>query len=85
MHPSRVGDVEHHQHAMTTSGLSLSAEPSAHYRLSERTGEIPRRCLTHFPTTEADPDIRLGPGGKVASAPGSEEEQTNGQEDEAAA
>jgi hypothetical protein len=28
---SRVGDVEHHQHAMTVLGLSLSAEPSAHY------------------------------------------------------
>jgi hypothetical protein len=29
--PSRVGDVEHHQYAMTASGLSLSAEPSAQY------------------------------------------------------
>ena len=27
VHPSRVGDVEHHQHAMTASGLGLSAEP----------------------------------------------------------
>jgi len=32
VHPSRVGDVEHHQHAMTVPGLSLSAEPSALYR-----------------------------------------------------
>jgi hypothetical protein len=32
VHPSRVGDFEHHQHAMTAPGLSLSAEPSAHYR-----------------------------------------------------
>jgi hypothetical protein len=28
---SRVGDVEHHQRAMTAPDLSLSAEPSAHY------------------------------------------------------
>jgi hypothetical protein len=26
--------VEHHQHAMTASGLRLSAEPSAHYLYS---------------------------------------------------
>jgi hypothetical protein len=31
-HPSPAGDVEHHQHAMTTLGLGLSAEPSAHYQ-----------------------------------------------------
>ena len=33
VHPSRVGDYEHHQHAMTTPGLSFSAEPLAHYRV----------------------------------------------------
>jgi hypothetical protein len=35
--PSRAGDVEHHQHAMTTPGLGLSsAEPLAHYRERQR-------------------------------------------------
>ena len=29
--PPRVSDVEHHQHTMTVPGLTLSAEPSAHY------------------------------------------------------
>lgn len=33
VHPSRVGDERHHQHAMTAPGGRLIAEPSAHYRL----------------------------------------------------
>ena len=32
VHPSRVGDVRHHQHAMTAQAARLIAEPSAHYR-----------------------------------------------------
>ncbi|HZT90140.1 MAG TPA: hypothetical protein VFA12_19385, partial [Stellaceae bacterium] len=35
--PARVGDVTHHQHAMTAKAASLIAEPSAHYLLKIHT------------------------------------------------
>src|SRR6516162_8328152 len=42
--PSRVGDVEHHQHAMTAPGLRLSAEPSAHYLSSGAGAAVGVNC-----------------------------------------
>src|SRR5262249_13537221 len=54
--PSRVGDVEHHQHAMTASGLRLSAEPSAHYHPKIK-AEI-QRIHSEFPGPTPIPTLK---------------------------
>src|SRR6516225_11207731 len=63
--PSRVGDIQHHQHAMTAPGLSLSAEPSAHYRLREHPIAGSSSCATR---SEGHLALEMAEG-LVASAP----------------